>query len=57
MTDYKKYALLSLSCLLLALILSMGQVRKEQESLQADSPPPCCASTSLQTATETKTSR
>lgn len=33
MTDYKKYALLSLSCLLLALILSMGQVRKEQETL------------------------
>lgn len=33
MTDYKKYVLLSLSCLLLALILSMGQVRKEQETL------------------------
>lgn len=33
MTDYKKYVLLSLSCLLLALILSMGQVRKEQEAL------------------------
>lgn len=33
MTDYKKYALLSLSLLLLALILSMGQVRKEQETL------------------------
>lgn len=33
MIDYKKYALLSLSCLLLALILSMSQVRKGQEAL------------------------
>lgn len=33
MIDYKKYALLSLSCLLLALTLSMSQVRKEQEAL------------------------
>lgn len=33
MTDYKKYALLSLSCLLLALILSMSQVRTGQEAL------------------------
>lgn len=35
MIDYKKYALLSLSCLLLALILSMSQVQKGQEALAA----------------------
>ncbi len=33
MIDYKKYALLSLSCLLLALVLSMSQVRAGQEAL------------------------
>lgn len=35
MINYKKYALLSLSCLLLALILSMSQVQKKQEALAA----------------------
>lgn len=33
MIDYKKYALLSMSCLLLALVLSMSQVREDQENL------------------------
>ncbi len=35
MIDYKKYALLSLSCLLLALVLSMSQVQNKQEDLAA----------------------
>lgn len=33
MIDYKKYALLSLGCLLLALLLTLAQVQKGQEAL------------------------
>lgn len=33
MIDYKKYALLSLGCLLLAMLLTLAQVQKDQEAL------------------------